>query len=295
MTRGSDAILNMPSPTSLRSRRLVLLALGVVDHRAELVDPERARRRGRRGPGGRRSGPSSRAGSPTAIAAITGATASRPIVVATTSNARLSSARGAREAERAHAEHRQAVDVVELDRRADDLEHPRQHAHPHAGRLGHRGSARRSRGVGRRRRDDDAVRPAARRRSGASLPGGPAVDVVGRAAGRSRRRSRGAWLVRELLADAVGPHGSPITRQRSPACSRPATQRATMRPPTMAAKLHEPERGDLAPLRVRRESGRPKDRHGEREQARELEQQRAPRRASSGRAGAGRGRRGRRS
>ena len=49
--------------------------------------------------------------------------------------AALDAPRGARQAEAAHAEQRDPVDVVDLDRRADDLEDARQQAHPNAGRL----------------------------------------------------------------------------------------------------------------------------------------------------------------
>ena len=49
--------------------------------------------------------------------------------------AALDDLRGARQAEAAHAEQRDPVDVVDLDRRADDLEDARQQAHAHAGRL----------------------------------------------------------------------------------------------------------------------------------------------------------------
>ena len=48
------------------------------------------------------------------------------------SKARLSSARGARQAEAADAEQREPAEVVELDRGADDLEEPRQQAHADA-------------------------------------------------------------------------------------------------------------------------------------------------------------------
>ena len=44
----------------------------------------------------------------------------------------LEQPRGAREPEAPDAEQRHALDVVELDRRADDLEHARQHADAHA-------------------------------------------------------------------------------------------------------------------------------------------------------------------
>ena len=60
----------------------------------------------------------------------------------------LERVRAAREAEAADAEHRQAVEVVELHRGADDLEQARQQAHADAGLLGDADEVERVAGVG---------------------------------------------------------------------------------------------------------------------------------------------------
>ena len=84
----------------------------------------------------KKTGPAESSRIATAIAAINGPTTQEPDRGADDVERALEQPRRAHEAEAADAEHRHPVDVVELDRGADDLEHPRQHAHADADRLG---------------------------------------------------------------------------------------------------------------------------------------------------------------
>ena len=92
-----------------------------------------------------------------AMARKRGLTISRTIDPTARSKVRLSSSRGSRETEPADAEHRHSVDVVELDRGADDLEHPRQYADSHPDRLRDANQVDDVPGICRGRRDDDAM------------------------------------------------------------------------------------------------------------------------------------------
>ena len=92
-----------------------------------------------------------------ATAAMIGARASSITRRAGEVEGALEHARAAGEAEAAHAEHRQPVEVVELHGGADDLEQPRQQAHADADRLGDADEVERVAGVGGDGREDHAV------------------------------------------------------------------------------------------------------------------------------------------
>ena len=92
-----------------------------------------------------------------AIAISSGETASRPSEAPNRSNARLNAAEERVRSKRLHAHHGDAVQVVELDRGADDLEQARQHADAHADGLQRADEVQHLAGVGAARRDDRAV------------------------------------------------------------------------------------------------------------------------------------------
>ena len=153
--RGSSVILKKPS-VSLRSRERRLALLGVGDHRAELehaeaaavaadaelAEEDRARRvepdRERDDRDDRREREQRQECDQHVERSLDGAGARR-------------------EPEAAQAEHRHAVDVLEVDGGADDLEHPREQAHAHADRLRDADQLERLAVVGRGRGEDHAV------------------------------------------------------------------------------------------------------------------------------------------
>ncbi len=233
---GRRLILNMPSPTSLsaRSSSFRSSASTTIERNLKIrkCRPSRPTRTWRK-----KTGPLESSRIASAIAAISGPTASSPIDGRDEVERSLEQPRGARQPERADAEHRHAVDVLELDGRADDLEHARQHAHVHAGRLGDPDQLGDAARVDRRRRDDDAVHlqlvddaPDALgplERSSTSSPSSGSVAAT----------TARAWLLASFSRIRSASRGSPMTRQRSTGDTGPASERADMRPPMIATKL----------------------------------------------------------
>ena len=220
-------------------------------HRAELEDPEVLALAARRGSGGRTPGRASRAGSRRRWPRSSGATAIRPSVEPTRSNARLVTRDEPRQAEAADAEHRQAVDVVELHRRADDLEQPRQQRDADADGLDQPDQLERVRRVGADGRDDHALD---RRGGGPSRGSRPRRSVGWRSLTRqagddprpdaARRQLAGHRVDRPEVADDEAALASARSGRRGRGRARAARNSA----PNMA----DPEPDDLARLEIGR-------------------------------------------
>ena len=186
----------------------------------------------------------------TAIASRNGPTTSSRHRVSDDVERALEQARGARQAEPPDAEHRHAVDVVELDGRTDHLEHPRQHAdaHPHC--------------LGGADEVDDAVvsvvvgammirctlRSWTTRRSSCGHRHPVAVvDRRGPASAAPRPRRARARLAASFWRTRSTRSASPMTRHRSAGAVRPATARAIIRPLKIGSERDHPQHRDLCP------------------------------------------------
>ena len=185
----------------------------------------------------------------------------------------LEPARGAPEPGRPDAEHRQAVELVELDGRADDLEQPRDQAHAQADRLRHAGrprAARWSRSAGGATRTRSTC---SRATSSSNAPrSSAAAEGAARSSPRPRRwrRWRPASSVTETTLSAL-----PITRQRSTVAATPRRPRA--RRPCRAAvsasvPVHSSE--DLRRRQIRADQRSVTEPDDQREEAGDLRERR---------------------
>ena len=235
--RGSSVILKKPT-VSLRasSDALRCSASGTIVRNLSMQKrlPSRPTRNWRK-----KTGPGESSRTATATAASTGARATKASDGDQHVKRSLDGAGARREPEAAQAEHRHAVDVLEVDRGADDLEHPREQADADADRLRDADQLQRLAVVGRGRREDHAVDVVLEHeREQAEVP----VERV-RASGRgpsgsvatTSARARLAWTLRRTW---VASSASPITRQRS---GRP---RAAGRSPAPRTSEHERQAQD---------------------------------------------------